>query len=131
MRRANAWCWNRLVRALFYVPVRDVDCAFKLYRREPLAAIEVESRGAMIDTEIIVKLARRGSTIVEVGVTHLPRTAGTARGAKPKVILRALREVWRMYPKLSQIDPGSPPVISVPLTPADRHVDLSPEQASA
>jgi glycosyltransferase involved in cell wall biosynthesis len=131
MRRANAWCWNRLVRALFYVPVRDVDCAFKLYRREPLAAIEVESRGAMIDTEIIVKLARRGSTIVEVGVTHLPRTAGTARGAKPKVILRALREVWRMYPKLSQIDPGSPPVIGVPLTQADGHVDLSPEQASA
>ena len=58
MRRANAWCWNRLVRALFFVPVRDIDCAFKLYRREPLAAIEIESRGAMIDTETIVKLAR-------------------------------------------------------------------------
>lgn len=111
MRRANAWAWNRLVRALFFVPVRDVDCAFKLYRRAPLAAIEVESRGAMIDTEIMVKLARRGSTIMEVGVTHLPRTAGTARGAKPKVILRALREVWRMYPQLSRLDPGSPPVI--------------------
>ncbi len=108
IRRANAWAWNRLVRALFYVPVRDIDCAFKLYRRDPLAAIEVESRGAMIDTEIMVKLARRGSAIVEVGVTHLPRTAGTARGADPKVIVRALREVWRMYPTLSRIDPGSP-----------------------
>ena len=60
IRRANAWAWNRLVRALFYVPVRDVDCAFKLYRRVPLAAIEIESCGAMIDTEIMVKLARRG-----------------------------------------------------------------------
>ena len=108
LRRANAWAWNRLVRALFYVPVRDIDCAFKLYRREPLASIEVESRGAMIDTEIMVKLARRGSAIVEVGVTHLPRTAGTARGADPKVILRALREVWRMYPTLSRLDPGAP-----------------------
>jgi glycosyltransferase involved in cell wall biosynthesis len=109
MRRANAWAWNRMVRALFYVPVRDVDCAFKLYRRESLASIDIESRGAMIDTEIMVKLARRGSAIVEVGVTHLPRTAGTARGAKPKVILRALAEVWRMYPRLSRIDPGLPP----------------------
>jgi glycosyltransferase involved in cell wall biosynthesis len=114
MRRANAWCWNRLVRALFYVPVRDIDCAFKLYRREPLAAIEIQSRGAMIDTEIMVKLARRGSAIVEVGVTHRPRTAGTARGAKVQVILRALGEVWRMYPQLSRIDPGDPPVVVEP-----------------
>jgi glycosyltransferase involved in cell wall biosynthesis len=104
VRRANAWCWNRLVRALFFVPVRDIDCAFKLYRREPLASITIESRGAMIDTEIMVKLARQGSMIVEVGVTHLPRTAGTARGAKPAVIARAFREVWHMYPLLSQLD---------------------------
>ena len=109
MRRANAWAWNRLVRALFYVPVRDIDCAFKLYRRQPLAAVDIESCGAMIDTEIMVKLARRGSAIVEVGVTHLPRTAGTARGAKPKVILRALGEVWRMYPQLSRLAPSQPP----------------------
>ena len=110
MRRANAWAWNRLVRALFYVPVRDIDCAFKLYRRQPLAAVDIESCGAMIDTEIMVKLARRGSAIVEVGVTHLPRTAGTARGAKPAVILRALGEVWRMYPQLSRLAPSQPPV---------------------
>jgi hypothetical protein len=138
LRRANAWAWNRLVRALFYVPVRDVDCAFKLYRRAPLATIEVESRGAMIDTEIMVKLARRGSTIMEVGVTHLPRTAGTARGAKPKVILRALGEVWRMYPELSRLDPGHPPVVSgrdgheVPAgvvgADADEHLDLDQEE---
>ncbi len=68
----------------------------------------------MIDTETIVKLARRGSTIMEVGVTHLPRTAGTARGAKPMVILRALGEVWRMYPQLSRLDPGRPPVFAEP-----------------
>jgi glycosyltransferase involved in cell wall biosynthesis len=117
MRRANAWCWNRLVRALFYVPVRDIDCAFKLYRREPLAAVDIQSRGAMIDTEIMVKLARRGSAIVEVGVTHRPRTAGTARGAKLHVILRALGEVWRMYPQLSRIDPGEPPVVMGPSEP--------------
>lgn len=128
MRRANAWCWNRLVRALFYVPVRDIDCAFKLYRREPLAAVTVESRGAMIDTEIMVKLARRGSAIVEVGVTHLPRTAGTARGAKPAVIVRALGEVWRMYPQLSRLDPGRPPVRPVPV--ADAPIELDPQRAT-
>ncbi len=133
MRRANAWAWNRLVRALFYVPVRDIDCAFKLYRREPLAAVDVESRGAMIDTEIMVKLARRGSAIVEVGVTHLPRTAGTARGAKPRVILRALREVWRMYPQLVRLDPGPPSVRLESIRPAldlDHPEDLDRQEAA-
>jgi len=130
IRRANAWAWNRLVRALFYVPVRDVDCAFKLYRREPLAAVQIESRGAMIDTEIIVKLARRGSMIVEVGVTHLPRTAGTARGAKLQVILRALREVWHMYPLLSRLDSGSPPVSSVTSAGSGQPLEMNPQQAA-
>jgi glycosyltransferase involved in cell wall biosynthesis len=130
IRRANAWCWNRLVRALFYVPVRDIDCAFKLYRREPLASVEIESRGAMIDTEIMVKLARKGSTIVEVGVTHLPRTAGTARGAKPAVIMRALREVWRMYPKLSRLDPDRPPLLAEPAVETSHPTHLNPQEAA-
>ena len=130
MRRANAWAWNRLVRALFYVPVRDIDCAFKLYRREPLAAIEIESGGAMIDTEIMVKLARRGSAIVEVAVTHLPRTAGTARGAKLEVILRALGEVWRMYPQLSRLDPGRPPVPAEPAREVNPSIDLGRREAA-
>jgi glycosyltransferase involved in cell wall biosynthesis len=103
MRRLNAWCWNRLVRMLFYVPVRDVDCAFKVFRRSALSRLDIQSRGAMINTEIMVKLARSGSSVVEVGVTHLPRLAGTPQGAKVKVVLRALLEVVAMYPELSRL----------------------------
>jgi glycosyltransferase involved in cell wall biosynthesis len=121
MRRLNAWAWNRLVRALFYVPVRDIDCAFKLFRRRALADIEIESRGAMINTEIMVKLARKGWTVIEVGVTHLPRTAGSPQGAKPGVILRAFREVQAMYPRLSQLDPGCPSYLSAPLAELTSH----------
>ena len=130
MRRVNGWCWNRLVRALFFVPVRDIDCAFKLYRRESLAAIHIESRGAMIDTETIVKLARRGSIIMEVGVTHLPRTAGAGSGAKPMVVLRALREVWRMYPRLSRLDPGRPPAFAEPTIEPSLRLEPSRQEAT-
>ncbi|MHB8468052.1 MAG: glycosyltransferase family 2 protein, partial [Acidimicrobiales bacterium] len=87
VRRINAWAWNRLVRVLFYVPVRDIDCAFKLFRRSALEDVDIESVGAMVNTEVMVKLGRTGKTVVEVGVTHLPRTSGTARGAKLSVIL--------------------------------------------
>jgi glycosyltransferase involved in cell wall biosynthesis len=107
LRRLNAWGWNRLVRVLFCVPIRDVDCAFKLFRREALENIVIDSRGAMINTEIIVKLARAGNTVVEVGVTHLPRTAGTASGANIRVIARAFREVARMYPALAPLAPDA------------------------
>ena len=103
MRLLNAWLWNRLVRFLFYVPVRDIDCAFKLFRRSALANVNIESRGAMINTEIMVKLARAGWRIVEVGVTHLPRRAGEPQGARFKVIARAFAEIARMYPHLSAL----------------------------
>ena len=86
LRKVNAWGWNRIVRWLFYVPVRDIDCAFKLFRRTALQTLEMESRGAMINTEIMVKLARRGCTIVEVGVSHYPRTSGAPQGARVRVI---------------------------------------------
>jgi hypothetical protein len=131
IRRANAWAWNRLVRTLFCVPVRDVDCAFKLYRREALAAVDIETGGAMIATEIMVKLARRGAAIVEVGVTHLPRTAGTPTGANVRVIVRALRELWRIYPTLTHLDPGAPPLNREPAASTDRPLEFAPEPQEA
>jgi len=114
MRRLNAWAWNRLVRVLFYVPVRDIDCAFKLFRRDAVVELDIESVGAMVNTEVMVKLGRTGKTVVEVGVTHLPRTAGTARGAKLSVIAKALTEVWQMYDRLTQLGPDSAPVPRAP-----------------
>lgn len=102
-RRLNARAWNYLVRVLFYVPVRDIDCAFKLFRREVLDGLELESVGAMVNTELMVKLGRSGYRLVEVGVTHRPRTAGKARGASPRVILRAFLELGRMHSKLSNM----------------------------
>jgi glycosyltransferase involved in cell wall biosynthesis len=125
MRLLNAWLWNRLVRFLFYVPVRDIDCAFKLFRRSALANVDIESRGAMINTEIMVKLARAGWRIVEVGVTHLPRQAGEPQGARPKVIARAFAEIARMYPHLSALSLSENPSLAsvqgpAPLTDVSR-----------
>lgn len=103
-RRLNGYAWNVLVRALFYVPVRDIDCAFKLFDRRVLAEIDIEAVGAMVNTELMVKLGRRGCSVVEVGVTHRPRRAGEARGANPKVIATAFREVVAMRRRLSALD---------------------------
>jgi glycosyltransferase involved in cell wall biosynthesis len=92
-RRINAAAWNWLVRRVFQVPVRDVDCAFKLARRERLQSIELASSGAMISTELLVKCVAAGARLRELGVHHRPRVAGAPTGAKPRVVLTAFREL--------------------------------------
>ena len=94
MRKVNAWGWKILVGMVFGVYVRDVDCAFKLYPGEFFREHKLETRGAMINTEILYKFTRAGYTYTQVGVHHLPRRGGKATGAKPAVILRAFRELF-------------------------------------
>lgn len=94
MRKVNAWGWKMLVRAVFGVRVRDVDCAFKIYTGKFFREHRLETRGAMINTEILYKFKRAGYTYTELGVNHLPRHGGKATGARPVVILRAFRELF-------------------------------------
>ena len=93
VRRANARAWNWLVRRLFAIPVRDVDCAFKLVRAKALDGVELKAGGAMISTELIVRLLTRGARLQERDVQHRPRVAGEQSGANPRVVLRAFREL--------------------------------------
>ena len=87
----------RLCLRLFYgLAVRDVDCACKLFRRDSLDGIHLESGGAFLSAELLIKIRSRGRSIVEVGIPHYPRTAGRASGAAPKVVLRAVRDFWRL-----------------------------------
>jgi glycosyltransferase involved in cell wall biosynthesis len=86
----------RLANRLFFgLSVSDVDCACKLFRREALEGIRVESDGAFFSAELLIKLRAAGRSVVEVGVPHYPRTAGSPTGAKPSVIFRAVRDFWR------------------------------------
>lgn len=87
----------RLALRLFYgLKVRDPDCACKLFRRAALEGIFLESEGGFLSGELLVKLLQRGRTIAEVGVPHYPRLAGRQSGANPKVVLRAIRDFWRL-----------------------------------
>jgi glycosyltransferase involved in cell wall biosynthesis len=94
MRKVNAWGWKQLVGLVFGIHVRDVDCAFKLYPTRFFREEILETRGAMINAEILYKFIRAGNTYTEVGVRHLPRRGGKATGAKLSVILRAFRELF-------------------------------------
>ena len=94
VRTVYARAYRLANRIFFGFKVADVDCACKLFRREALGDLRVESSGAFFSAEMIVKLRAAGRTVVEVGVPHYPRTAGSATGARPQVILRAMRDFW-------------------------------------
>jgi glycosyltransferase involved in cell wall biosynthesis len=85
-----------LVRALLGVRVRDLNCAFKLMRRDLVQSLGLVSDGALINAELLGKAMRAGARVVEVGVDHLPRRAGVPTGGRPDVILRALRELVQL-----------------------------------
>ena len=99
-RRVFAEIFNVTVRILFGVHLRDIDCAFKVFRGDLLRSIELTAPGALINTEIQAKARRQGATLEQVGVHHYPRVAGTATGGSPRVIARAMKETlllwWRM-----------------------------------
>ncbi len=94
LRKLNAWGWKMLVQSVFKLRVRDIDCAFKLYKAAFFQQNRLETRGAMINTEMLYKFTREGYTYTEVGVQHLPRRGGKATGAKLSVITRAFRELF-------------------------------------
>jgi glycosyltransferase involved in cell wall biosynthesis len=102
MRRLNALGWNLLVRLLFGYLCRDIDCGFKLFWRGILDRVELESDGAMIDTELLAGAVARGYRIAEVPVTHLPRRAGEASGAHIGVIVKAFRDLVRFRARLDR-----------------------------
>lgn len=94
MRKLNAWGWGLLIGGVLGVHVRDVDCAFKLLHTNFLHQHPLETRGAMLNAELLCTLAQAGGTVKELSVHHLPRRAGRATGAKLSVILHAFRELF-------------------------------------
>jgi glycosyltransferase involved in cell wall biosynthesis len=99
-RRVFAETFNVAVRVLFGVHMRDIDCAFKLFRGDLLRSLPLTAPGALINTEIQAKARRQKARVQQVGVHHYPRVAGSPTGGNPRVILRAMRETlvlwWRM-----------------------------------
>lgn len=96
VRTVYARLYRLANRIFFGLKVRDVDCACKLFKRAALEGVSVESGGAFFSAELLIKLKARGRRIDEVGVPHYPRTAGSATGAKPQVVFRAVRDFWAL-----------------------------------
>lgn len=96
LRKIYAALYRVANRVWFGLDVRDVDCAMKLFPRTALHGAAVASNGAFFSAELLIKLRARGVQMVEVGVPHFPRVAGSASGARPSVVFAAVRDFWTL-----------------------------------
>ena len=104
-RRINAWGWNVLVRLVLGIKIRDIDCAFKLFRRAVFDRVQIRCVGAMVNTEILAQATRLGMRINEVKISHFPRRHGKQSGANIRVIVKAFRELCRLWRQLRHVAP--------------------------
>ncbi len=106
--RVDAWhrrlfgrMWSRMVSLLFDFSVKDVDCAFKAFRKEIKEIVkEISSEGATFSTELLVRMKDAHWRWIELPVRHRPRIEGEQTGARLKVILKAFKELytfWKSY----------------------------------
>jgi glycosyltransferase involved in cell wall biosynthesis len=107
-RLINAWGWKMLVRMVLGVKVRDIDCAFKIFQRSVFDRVQIRSVGAMVNTEILAQAMGFGMRIHEVKVSHYPRRFGRSSGANLRVILKAFRELFRLWGQLRNVTHEQP-----------------------
>lgn len=100
-RRFNTFLYNSLIKILFRLPVRDVNCAFKLIKRESLRRLSASSHSAFYLAEILVAAKRQGMSFMEIAVSHYPRKTGRPTGAKPNVMAEAIKDclIYRLKRK--------------------------------
>jgi glycosyltransferase involved in cell wall biosynthesis len=98
VRALYTYCYNHLIRTLFGLRVRDVNFAFKLFRRSVLEKFPLTSEGSFIDAEFLLRARKAGCVIIQIGLDYFPRTRGTSTLASVPVILAILRDLaarWR------------------------------------
>jgi hypothetical protein len=94
-RKVTSLVYNYALRWFFEIDYVDIDCAFKLFRRDLFDKISINTQDAFIDAEIMIKAYLLGYRSTEIGVRHLPRVDGISTAARPSVVLRTIRDIYQ------------------------------------
>jgi hypothetical protein len=137
MRKMNAGAWNWLIRTMLGVRIQDLDCAFKLFRREVVEGLRLTAEGAGINAEIMAQCTHGGLRIEETPVTHYPRYRGAPTGAALRVIVKAFRELprlWKYRSNIPTFEPkpviGSETIVAMKSTVAETSPEIDPLDVS-
>ena len=81
--------FHLIVKIFFGISLKDTNCALKIFKKEALERIQIDSRGYSIPTEILIKAKELGYRIGEVRITHYQRSRGESK-------LRVLKVSWQV-----------------------------------
>ena len=108
IKRADGWqrkalgaAYNRLAHLLFSIPIRDVDCDFRLIRRRVVGRVELVSSSGSICVELVHKLQRAGCVFAEAPVHHYPRAHGRSQFFTPARVARTALELLSLWAKVA------------------------------
>lgn len=98
--------FNRILYALIFrfmaliffgVKAKDIDCAFKLFKKYVLSDLNLVSDGALINLEILAKLKKRNYKFIELPVQHFERIEGKQTGGSFRVIFKAILQFFSLW----------------------------------
>jgi glycosyltransferase involved in cell wall biosynthesis len=95
------WLYNRFARALFGIALRDIDCDFRLMRREILRTFNLVSNTGSICVELVRNLELSGCGVAEVAVHHYPRLHGRSQFFRIRSLLTTSRQLLELYYRLA------------------------------
>jgi len=89
--------YNFCARLLFGIGIRDIDCDYRLIRRDLLKQIQLTSTSGTICVELVRKLEMTGCAVVEVGVRHYPRLYGKSQFFRLRSLATTFYELVRLW----------------------------------
>ena len=92
--------YHRFVRLAFGLKVRDIDCDFRLFRREVLQALELVESDGTLCIEMLKKLEDGAYRFREVPVRHYPRVYGRSQYFTPRGVLASYQRLFRLWTRL-------------------------------
>lgn len=92
--------YNSFARSLFRIHIRDIDCDFRLIRRDLLKDLRLESTSGTICVELVRGLELSGCLVREVGVHHYARQHGKSQFFRLRSLLNTFGQLARLYSRL-------------------------------
>lgn len=91
------WLYNKFARVLFGIRISDIDCDFRLARRDILQQLHLRSYTGAICVELVRGIELTGCEVAEVNVHHYPRLHGRSQFFRVRSLLTTFLQLLNLY----------------------------------
>ena len=94
VRQFVSWTYNKVLRALFKTPYRDISTGLRLVRKNLVDELDLRANSPFIGAELAIKTMLKGYRVGEVGIQTFPREFGKGASVTPANIMATIRDMW-------------------------------------